>query len=842
MKKILAWIAGVVLTLQALAQTKSPEQFLGYRLGDRYTPHFNVVNYFRQVAETNPATVKLEQYGTTNEGRPLMLAFISSAENISNLENIRKNNLRLSGTNPDKMAAEEKGPVIVWLSYNVHGNETSSSEAAMKTVWELVNPSNAKTKEWLKNAVVIMDPCINPDGRDRYVNWFNSVVGKTPNPVPFSREHVEPWPGGRPNHYYFDLNRDWAWQSQVETQQRIIKYNQWLPQVHVDFHEQGYNNPYYFAPAAEPYHEVITNWQREFQVMIGKNNAKYFDANGWLFFTKERFDLFYPSYGDTYPIYKGAIGMTFEQGGHSRGGAAVITGDGDTLTLLDRLTHHFTTGMSTIEVSSLNGSRLIREFKTYYDKARTSPVGEFKAYVLKADEGDRLERLKKLLDRNGIDWSYTNAATYTGLNYYTGKNESFKTAEGDIVVNTNQSNSNLIKVLFERNSKISDSATYDITAWSMPFVFGVNAYGVGTFITATSKNGPPAVASSGAAVSNPAAYVIRWNGLSSVQVLTALLKKHVKVRFTEQPFTSQGQVFEKGSLIVVKTSNAAMTGDLETIVREATQAARQNYVALSSTFVDKGFDFGSDKIHMIKAPRVTLLAGEGVSSLGMGEVWHFFESQINYPVNVVWANDLNKNVLSQTDVLILPDGNYRFLNDKTQNDNLKEWVNNGGRIVALEGAVAALGRADWGIKMKSADDKKDDKKDKDDYEALHRYEDRERDFLPNFNPGSIYKVELDNSHPLAFGYPNFYYTLKQDDNVYEFMKDGNWNVGVIKKDAQVAGFVGSRLKDKLKDGLLFGAQDMGRGSVVYLADDVLFRSFWENGKLMFCNAVFLVGQ
>ncbi len=842
MKKSLGWIAGLLLTFSALAQTKSPEQFLGYHLGERYTPHFNVVNYFRQVAETNPSTVKLEQYGSTNEGRPLMLAFISSAENISNLENIRKNNLRLAGSSLDKMAADEKGPVIVWLSYNVHGNETSSSEAAMKTIWELVNPGNAKTKEWLKNTVVIMDPCINPDGRDRYVNWFNSVVGKKPNPVPFSREHVEPWPGGRPNHYYFDLNRDWAWQSQVETQQRIIKYNQWLPQVHVDFHEQGYNNPYYFAPAAEPYHEVITNWQREFQVMIGKNNAKYFDANGWLFFTKERFDLFYPSYGDTYPIYKGAIGMTFEQGGHSRGGAAVINSDGDTLTLLDRLTHHFTTGLSTIEVSSLNGGKLIKEFKTYYDKARTAPVGEFKAYVVKADEGDRLERLKKLLDRNGIDWSYTTAGNYTGLNYFSGKNESFKTTDGDIVVNTNQSNSNLVKVLFERNSKISDSATYDITAWSMPFVFGLNTYGVGTYITATSKNGPAAIASSGAAISNPAAYIIRWNGLASVNVLTALLKKNVKVRYTEQPFTSQGQTFEKGSLIVVRTSNTALGNDLEAIVREATQAARQTYVALPSTFVDKGFDFGSDKIHLIKAPRVTLLAGEGVSSLGMGEIWHFFETQINYPVNVVWANDLNKNVLSQTDVLVLPDGNYRFLNDKTQNDNLKEWVSNGGKIIAMENAVAALGRGDWGIKMKSSDDKKDDKKDKDDYDALHRYEDRERDFLPNFNPGSIYKVDLDNSHPLAFGYPGFYYTLKQDDNVYEFLKDGSWNVGVIKKDAQVAGFVGSKLKEKLKDGLLFGVQDIGRGSVVYLADDVLFRSFWENGKLMFCNALFLVGQ
>jgi hypothetical protein len=842
MKRFSLLLALVLFVSFSFGQVKSPEQFLGYKLGERYTPHFNVVNYFRQVAETAPAMVKLEQYGKTNEGRPLLLAFVSSAENISNLENIRKNNLRLAGNNPDKATASEQAPAIVWLSYNVHGNETSSSEASMLMIWELVNPANAKSKEYLKNTVVVIDPCINPDGRDRYVNWFNSVVGKTANPQPFVREHVEPWPGGRPNHYYFDLNRDWAWQTQVETQQRIVRYNEWLPHVHVDFHEQGYNQPYYFAPAAEPFHEVITPWQREFQTMIGRNNAKYFDANGWLFFTKERFDLFYPSYGDTYPTYKGAIGMTYEQGGHSRGGAAVINEDGDTLTLYDRLFHHFTTGMSTVEITSMNAAKVVREFKTYYDKARTSPGGDFKAYILKADEGDRLERLKKLLDRNGIEWSYTNAATYTGFNYANSKQESFKTVGRDIVINANQSNSNLVKVLFERNSKISDSATYDITAWSMPFVFGVSTYGLPAYVTNTTKTAPAAITSPTTNTPSASAFAINWNGLSSAKVLAGLLKKGVRVRYSETAFTSQGINFDKGTLIVTRTSNSNFAGRLEDMVREAAQAGGQIYHPLQSGFVDKGYDFGSDRIRIINAPKITLLAGDGVSSLGMGEIWHFFDTQLEYPINIVWSNDLNKNVLKNTDVLILADGNYRFLNDKTMNETLKEWVSNGGKIIAMENAVAQMSRNDWGFKLKLADDK--DKKDekKEDYSLLRRYEDRERDFLPNFNPGSIYKTDLDNSHPLAFGFPDHYYTLKQDDNVYEFLKEGGWNVGVIKKDAQVSGFVGSKLKDKMKDGVLFGVQDMGRGSVVFLADNPLFRSFWENGKLLFCNAVFLVGQ
>jgi len=302
-KRILILFFFIISFTGLIAQVQSPGDFLGYKLGTRYTPHFKIVNYFNYLADKLPGTVKLLQYGETNEGRPLIVAFISAQENIQNLENIRKNNLRLANMALDKMAPVENAPVIVWLSYNVHGNETSSSEAAMKTIYDLVNTDNASAKDWLKNTVVVIDPCINPDGRDRYVNWFNSVVGKNYNPRLDAREHREPWPGGRTNHYNFDLNRDWAWQTQVESRQRLKLYRQWMPQIHVDYHEQGINNPYYFAPAAQPYHEIITPWQREFQLSIGKNNAKYFDQNGWLFFTKEIFDLYYPSYGDTYPIY-----------------------------------------------------------------------------------------------------------------------------------------------------------------------------------------------------------------------------------------------------------------------------------------------------------------------------------------------------------------------------------------------------------------------------------------------------------------------------------------------------------------------------------------------------------
>jgi hypothetical protein len=826
----------------------SPGEWLGYPLGAHFTPHHRIIGYFEAVAKAAPETVKLEQYGATYEGRPLLLAFIASPENLRRLEEIRVNNLRLAGELKDGRP-DEHAPVIVWLSYNVHGNEPSSSEAAMKTLYELVNPRSSHAKEWLKNTVIVIDPCINPDGRDRYVHWYNDVVGAQPNPDPQSREHQEPWPHGRTNHYNFDLNRDWAWQTQTETQQRLKKYNRWLPQVHVDFHEQGYNNPYYFAPAAEPYHDVITPWQREFQVKIGRNNARYFDHNGWLYFTKEEFDLFYPSYGDTYPIYNGAIGMTFEQGGIGAG-LAVQTNDGDTLTLAQRLEHHFTTGISTIEVAAANADRLIKEFHAYFLDAVEHPGGEYKAYYLRNDSfGDRLERLKAFLDRNAIQYiRVPKGVPMAGLDYETGKPANFRSVPGDVVVDSRQPKSNLLRVLFERRSHISDSITYDITAWSVPFVYGVQAYGLKDFSTA----GMPrtyADSSDAKTVQGPApadttyAYAIRWTGMGSVRFLTRLLQQGIKVRYSERPFESGGINFEKGTLIVTSTGNRAVGTDrLWPVLKEAAHQAGVHPVPIATGFVDKGADFGSSLVHLIHRPRVALLTGEEVSSLNAGEVWHLFEQEIGYPVTLVNAGSASRVAWKNFDVVILPNGNYQNLGEKNVAEPLRNWVREGGRLIAMQNAVEQLARMDWGIRLKEDGDKKDENKDKkaDGDMTVHRFGDRQREEAAGSVPGSIYRVELDSTHPLAFGYPDHYYTLKEDDKVYELLKDGGWNVGIVRKDGYVSGFTGVRAKEKIKDGLVFGVQELGRGAVVYMADDPLFRSFWENGKLLFCNAVFLV--
>ncbi len=836
MRKLQAAVLLLLIGLSLSAQIKSPREFLGYSIGERYTPHWKVVSYFQAMAAAAPDRVQIQQYGETNEGRPLMLAFVSSPENIQNLENIRKNNLRLANASLDRMAPrEENVPAIVWLSYNVHGNETSSSEASMLTLFSLLDPAESRTKEWLKNTVVIIDPCVNPDGRDRYVNWFNSIRGDKLNVLPEAREHSEPWPGGRTNHYNFDLNRDWAWQTQVESQQRIKVYLQWLPQVHVDYHEQGVDNPYYFAPAAQPYHEVITPWQREFQVTLGRNHARYFDKEGWLFFTKEVFDLFYPSYGDTYPVYNGAIGMTYEQGGGGRSGAAILTSEGDTLTLRDRAMHHFTTSLSTIEVSSQNAGRLIKEFRKFYNDAVSMGTGEYKTYVIRNKEADqqRIASLLKLMDKNGIQYEYAGAkSTTTAYNYTTGKEQPTTIEAGDILLQSQQTHSTLIKVLFEPRSKLVDSATYDITAWAMPYVYGVTAFA--SKVKIAGGGAVPGKVQNALAPSY--GYVIPWYGLGSARTLSQLMQAGVKLRVAEMPFEVDGKSFERGSIIVIRKGNEAIWHNVPEWVSKYANENQVKVSAVNTGFVDKGYDFGSDKVHFLHAPKVALITGEGVSSSDAGEIWHFFERELGYPVTLINARDLGRVNKKDYQVMILPAGNYSFLNDKAGAEGIKDWVNEGGKLIALDRAVAQLARLDWGIKNKKADEAKPGT-----YDALQVFEERERNYLRSFIPGSIFRVELDNTHPLAFGYPSTYYTLKQDDNMYEFM-EGGWNVGVIKKESAVAGYIGSNLKEKLKDGMIFGAQEVGGGNIVYFADNIMFRNFWENGKLLLCNAVFLVGQ
>ena len=819
-------IKSIVVVLFLLTGTlfsqkiKSPKEFLGYEIGARFTRYHKVVDYFNYVSNTL-SNVKLEKYGETNEHRPLYVSYISSAENIKNLESIRKNNLSQTGV----ISGNSKNDIaIVWLSYNVHGNEASSTEAAMLTLYELVTAKKA----WLENTVVILDPCINPDGRDRYVNWYNQVKSTPYNTDQNAKEHAEPWPGGRPNHYLFDLNRDWAWATQVESQQRIKVYNKWMPHIHVDFHEQGINNPYYFAPAAEPFHEIITDWQRDFQTQIGKNHAKYFDKEGWLYFTKESFDLLYPSYGDTYPTYMGAIGMTYEQAGHGRAGLGIHTDEGEILTLKDRAAHHLTTGLSTVEISSKNAKKLNSEFRKFFNNSGLN----FKSYVLKNENADKMNRLKELLDTHEIKYESAKNGSVKGYSYTTQKDAKLDVSNKDLVIHTDQPKGKMVKALFEPNAKLVDSLTYDITAWSLPYAHGFNAVASKSKVNSTTNNSKNTVVNS--EDKSAYAYVSKWNNLADATFLADLLKNNIVPRFAEKSFSANNTSYDKGTLIILRNDNR--NKDFDSKVVAIADKHQRKLTSVATGFSQSGVDFGSSAIKPINKQKIAVVSGKATSSLSFGEVWHFFETQLEYPITNINSSNFGYTDLSKYDVIILPSGYYNSILSGSTLSNIKKWVRSGGTLVAIGNALNSFANKEgFSLKTKKNAEIKTDNN-------LVPYQDRERKSVANLITGSIFKSTLDNSHPLAFGYDKEYFSLKLSGTSYSYLKKG-YNVGYFDKNSNnISGYAGSKAVKNVHESLLFGEQTMGRGSIVYMVDNPLFRSFWENGKLFVANAVFLLNS
>ncbi|MBD2767910.1 zinc carboxypeptidase [Hymenobacter sp. BT664] len=837
--------AGRAQSTDATGPLLTPAQFLGYPLGTQFTPHADLLRYVAHVVAHAPDRMKRVRYGSTYEHRPLEVVQIASADNFGRLDEIRHNNLRLAGL--EKGAGQRQLPAVCWLSYNVHGNEAVSSEAVMQVLYDLANPADQQMQRWLKNTVVIVDPCVNPDGRDRYASWYNRVRNQSTTANPDSWEHHEPWPGGRYNHYYFDLNRDWAWQTQQETRQRIVLYNQWLPAVHADFHEMGPNNSYYFSPAAKPYHADITAWQRTFQGILGDYNKVTFDQNNWLYFTREIYDLYAPTYGDTWPAFNGAIGMTYEQGGGGPAGVAFARLDGDTLTLSQRIAHHHAASRTTIQATAERHDDLLREFETYFTTAQTKPRGEYKSYVLSTgNDPGQLRALTQYLERNQISYGFAPKRLKTrGFSYTSGQTESVQIEPRDVVVSMYQPKSTLVKVLFEPRPQLEDSLTYDITSWALPYAFGLRAFALPGRVDATAAAPAQAlVQGPGAPSARPYAYLARWNSLQDARFLSRLLQQKVKVRYAEKEFEAEGEQYAPGSLIITRAGNEALGARFDQLVRAQADSAGTVVRAVKSGFSSAGRDLGSSTVHFVKQPTVAVVAGPGVDASAFGEVWHFFEQQLGYPLTVLGTDYLSRVSLQKYNVLILPNGSYADVYPDKALESLRAWVRDGGKLIALEGAARFLAnKKDFLLKTKAVDSVAVRKDAKDNpYKLLRRYGDSEREEAEEVVQGSVYRVQLDNTHPLAFGYGSTYFALIRNPLNYGFLGKGGWNVGVIKKDSYSAGFIGAKARRELADTFVVGTQDLGRGEVVYLGDNPLFRAFWQGGKLLFSNALFMVGQ
>ena len=827
-----------VLSVISGQKIETPDEFLGYELGTQFSYHHKAVEYFKHVAELSPL-VEYKSYGATNEGRPLGICIISSEENLKNLEELRKNNLIKTGLAEGEFSGKQIP--FIWLGYNVHGNESAGMEAAMKTLYTLASGSYEGSDEWMKNCVIIIDPCQNPDGRDLYANRYRNSQNLNPNPDPNAWEHNQGWPGARTNHYMFDLNRDWAWQTQAETQQRIALYKQYMPQVFADFHEMGADSPFFFAPGADPWHEVLTPWQHEFHKLMGQGNARLFDEKYRLYFTKESYDLFAPSYGDTWPLFNGAMGFTYEQGGGGVSGLAYKLESEDTLTFKHRIEGHFLASIATIKVSYENREKLISEFNKFFNEGNENPSFIYKSVIIKAsNEKGSMESLLKLLDGNQIRYAYAGntGKKYKGFDYLNNKEGDLTIEKGDILVSAYQPQSHIMRVLFETDTKSTDSLSYDISAWSLPYVYNLKAYAVTDRINPEGNSVEFEKIKNEPNTGKPYAYAINFNGFHELKLMAALYNNEFKIRYMLKPFEINGTKFNRGSIVVARGDNRNLGDKFDLMITEVANNCQVKLYPTTTGLVESGQDFGTRYSALKKKPVVAVLCGEGTSSSSVGEIWYFLEKELSFPLTLINTDNAERADLSEYDVLILTSGSYSRLKD-----TIIDYVKRGGKVIAMESAISvfsgekstALAKA---IEIKAAEDKAAEKKEKSsDPKLLKKYElESERRYsLSERSAGSIYKVKIDETHPYAFGLGNEWFIMKRTAG-YPYLASG-YNIGYILDKEPVAGFAGFKFKDKIQNTIVIGSERIGSGEVVYITDDPYFRAYWKSGRVLLGNVI-----
>ncbi len=840
MKRTLTAVLVSVLMIPFLqAQTiKSPDEFLGYELGTQFTYHHKAVEYFKYIASVS-RMAEYREYGSTYEGRPLGVCFVSTEENLAKLEAYRKNNLIKTGLIKGEFTGKQLP--FIWFSYNIHGNEAAGMEAAMKTLYTLVTGSYPGVSDYLKDLIIVIDPCQNPDGHELYTNRYRNSMNSVINPDKNAYEHNQGWPGARSNHYMFDLNRDWTWETQAETQQRLSLYIQFMPQVHADFHEMSPESTFFFAPGADPWNEVITPWQHEFHKLMGTGNSELFNHKFRLYFTKENFDLFYPSYGDTWPLFNGAMGFTYEQGGGGVSGLAYKQDSGDTLTLKDRIDGHFTGSMATIKVSYENREKLLSEFNKYFDESAKSPTFKYKSVIIKgSNEKSNIENLLQLFRRNQIKYSLAGniGRKFIGFDYSSNKGGEVTIEKGDILVSAYQPQSHFMQVLFEPNTKTTDSISYDLTAWALPYVYNLKAYALVERVSADSGKVEQNKIINLPGKKDTYAYIANYCGFDELKYIAGLYNKKIKLRYSLKPFTLNGNSFNRGSIIIARGDNKHIDGDFDNIVTEVANNCQVKLIATSTGLVDSGKDFGSGNSPLMKRKSVAMLCGENTSSSAVGELWYFFERELNYPVTLLNTDNAESLNLKDYEILILTSGSYSKLKD-----TIVDYVKRGGRVIAFENALSlfagikttALAKA---METRTAELKAIEKKVKSDDTTLlkkYEYENERRYTMSERSAGGIYRVKLDDTNPYAFGLGKQWFIMKRSA-AYPFLATGS-NIGYILDKEPVSGFAGFKYKAKIKNTLVLGTEKIGSGEVIYITDNPYFRGFWKSGRVLLGNVI-----
>lgn len=803
----------------------SPEEFLGYPIGDQHTRHDQIVSYLEKLAElSNKASIA--EYGRTHERRKLVMLTITSESNLSNLDNLKEQHLAFIDTDQNRTNYGEV-PIFIQLGYNVHGNEPSSSEAAMLTAYTLVASQHPEIKKYRDGSVIFLDPTINPDGRDRHTQWANSFKGSPLVSDNIDAEHTEMWPRGRTNHYWFDLNRDWLLAINPESRGKLDWYHSWYPNVVTDFHEMGTNSTHFFEPML-PIGSKDPIMPKENYEDLNSLFAPYFsdalDEIGSFYFTKEAFDGTYPGYGSSYPDLQGALALLFEQAS-SRG--LLQDTDFGTISFPFTIRNQYTSGMATVKASVENGATLREYQQDFFTSAIRNTKGkndktQYEAYEF-GDPHDK-NRTKAFIDK-----------------LLKHRIKTYAKGDGRYVVPTRQPQKRMVQSVFETYREYRDSVYYDASAWSVGNFYNMRYQGLssvpslGQEITTTdglSKVTP--------VVKTNYAYLVNYDDYNAPALLAYIQKEGIQASTAFKPFTSkttEGNIdFNYGTLLIPVSRQKLDKDEVYTIIKEAQAKFNVPVYATKTGFSIKGVDLGSRNFRKIEEPKALMIIGDGTSSYEAGEVWHLLDTRVHLPITKVLKSNFGRVELQEYNTLVMVSGNYSSFTDADK-ERIKDWVRDGNTLITSAGASS------WAIKEKIAKGKlieKEKEKDSTKIEPRQNYVDQGPNRGKERLGGSIFEVDLDLTHPIGFGHRYNTMPVYKNNNVWlQPSKDEYNTVAQYTADPHIDGFISEKnLNDFMKKSASIIVDTQGRGRVILFADNMNFRGSWYGTNKLFLNALF----
>ncbi|KQC28525.1 M14 family zinc carboxypeptidase [Flagellimonas eckloniae] len=799
------------------SEIPSPEQFLGYEIGERHTRHDLIVSYFMELAKVSDRAT-IQEYGKTHEGRKLVILTITTPQNLENLSQLKTQHLQF--TDPSKNPNNfDEVPVFINLGYNVHGNEPSSSEAALLTAYTLAASNNPEILNYLKNSVIFIDPTINPDGRDRHTQWANMYQGNPLVADPQDAEHNEYWPQGRTNHYWFDLNRDWLLGIHPESRGKLTWYHEWYPNVVTDFHEMGTQSSYFFEPMKDngslnpimPKENYV-----DLNNLFGDYFSKALDSIGSFYFTKEVFDGTYPGYGSSYPDLQGGLGLLFEQA--SSRGHKQTTKFGE-ITFPFTIRNQYTSSITTIKAAVENKAILRKYqqnfFKSGLDNALKSKI---KGYSFKDDHDPN--RVKAFVDKLLLH-----------------KIDVYKSGNG-YVVPTRQTQYRMVQTMFETYEKYRDSVYYDASAWSVANFYNmkykpVTSLNLGERVTSVDDLVKPTPVQK-----SQYAYIIDYDDYNAVALLNQLQTDGLVVSSSFKPFTVKttngNKAFNYGALVVPVSLQEKNADAVFSIVQQAQNTYKVPVFTVNSGYSLKGIDLGSRSVSPITKPKAAMIIGNGVRSYEAGEVWHLLDTRIHMPITKIPVRNFGRASLDKYNTLVMVSGRYNF--SEKQIDKIKNWVSKGNTLITIGSA------SKWAIDKKLVKEKLTEQE-KDSTKAIIRkpYVDAPEHLGKESVGGAIFRVDLDITHPLAFGYHDASIPVYKNNSIWLAPSKNEYaTVAKYSKDPHIDGFITKKnMEENLKPSASLIVSELGNGTVVLFADNPNFRGSWYGTNRLFLNAIFL---